>query len=78
VLAKLQALLQRGGAVTIDQAACELDTSPEVVRGLLDHLARTGVLRQMTASCNSACTGCTLARDCGRSTQGLVWQMQGR
>ena len=75
MLAKLQAILQRGGAVTIDQAARELGTSPEMVRALLDHLARTGGLRQMAASCESACGGCVLARECGRSTQGQVWQV---
>ena len=75
MLAKLQAILQRGGTVTLDQAARELDTSPEVVRALLDHLTRLGGLRQMTTSCDSACAGCTLARDCERTAQGQVWQV---
>lgn len=75
MLVKLQAMLQRGGTVTLDQAARELDTSPEVVRAMMEHLVRTGLLRQMTASCESACTGCLLARECGRTTQGTVWQV---
>lgn len=78
MLARLQAILQRDGAVTLDQVARELDAPPEVARAMMDHLARTGRLRQITASCDSACAGCLLARECGRTAQGTVWQVQGR
>jgi DNA-binding Lrp family transcriptional regulator len=70
---KLLALLRRGGTVTIDQMARELDTSPEVVSGMIDHLTRQGWLRSMSASCDSACDACLFARDCVRVEQARTW-----
>ncbi len=70
---KLMTLLKRGGAVTIDQMARELRTSPEVVNGMLDHMTRQGWLRVMSASCDSACSACLFARDCARVEKGRVW-----
>jgi predicted ArsR family transcriptional regulator len=70
---KLMARLKRGGTVTIDQLARELDTSPEVVSGMIDHLTRQGGLRAMSASCDSTCGACTFARDCGRVEQARTW-----
>jgi predicted ArsR family transcriptional regulator len=70
---KLLALLRRGGTVTIDQMARELDTSPEVVSGMIDHLTRQGWLRSMSASCDSACGACVFARDCGRAEKVRTW-----
>ena len=40
---KLLALLKRGGTITIDQMARELDTTPEVVSGMIDHMTRHGL-----------------------------------
>ncbi len=37
---KLMTRLKRGGTVTVDQMARELDTSPEVVGQMIDHLTR--------------------------------------
>ena len=70
---KLMTMLKRGGTVTIDQMACELDTSPEVVSGMIDHMARQGWLRSMSASCDSACGACVFARDCVRVEQARTW-----
>ncbi len=71
---KLMAVLKRGGTITIDQMARELDTSPEVVSGMIDHMTRQGWLRSMSASCDSACSACTFARDCLRVEQARTWQ----
>ena len=71
---RLMTLLKRGGTVTIDQMARELDTSPEVVSGMIEHMTRQGWLRSMSASCESACSVCTFARDCVRVEQRRVWQ----
>ncbi len=70
---QLLALLKRGGTITIDQLACELDTSPEVVSGMIDHMARQGWLRSMSASCDSACGACLFVRDCGRAEKARAW-----
>ena len=71
---KLMALLRRGGAVTIDQMAHELETTPEVVNGMIDHLVRAGSLRQMSASCETTCSEGMFARDCTRVGQSKVWR----
>ena len=80
MLKKLQSILKRGGAVTVDNVARELDTPPELVHGMLEHLARTGWLRQMSASCDTTCSDCLFARDCGRKSgpeyQGSLWQLR--
>ena len=70
---KLMALLKRGGAVTIDQAARELDTTPEVVSGMIDHMTQRGWLRPMSASCETGCGECLFARDCTRADNQRVW-----
>jgi DNA-binding Lrp family transcriptional regulator len=67
-------LLKRGGTITIDEMARELNTSPEVVSGMIDHMTRQGWLRSMSASCDSACNACTFARDCVRVEQARTWQ----
>jgi hypothetical protein len=74
---QLMALLKRGGTVTIDQMARELDTSPEVVSGMLDHLTRQGWLHSMSASCASACSACLFARDCTRAYNQRIWLTTG-
>ena len=61
---RLLSLLERGGTLTVDQLARELDTSPEVVSGMIDHMARQGWLHALSTSCNAACGGCSLARVC--------------
>ena len=77
MLDKLLVLFKRGGSVTIDQAARELDTSPEVVSGMIDHLTRQGWLRSMSASCDSACSACLFARDCTRADNNRIWLSTG-
>jgi DNA-binding Lrp family transcriptional regulator len=70
---KLLAMLRRGGTMTIDQLARELDTSPEVVRGMIDHMTRQGWLSAMSASCDSACDACLFARDCVKVEKAQTW-----
>ncbi len=77
MLDKLMVLLKRKGTVTIDQAARELDTSPEVVSGMIDHLTRQGWLRSMSASCDSVCNACLFARDCTRVDNNRIWLTTG-
>jgi hypothetical protein len=74
---KLMALLKRGGAVTIDQAARELDTTPEVVSGMIAHMTHQGWLRPMSASCDTRCGECVFARDCTRAGNQRIWSITG-
>ncbi len=77
MLDQLMAMLQRGGTVTLEQVARELDTTPEVAAGMLEHLARAGWLRNLASECHQACGGCALARECGPNPRGRVWQLRG-
>jgi hypothetical protein len=74
---QLLTLLKRGGTVTIDQAARELDTTPEVVSEMIDHMARAGWLRALSVSCNTHCSECLFARDCVRTDNRRVWSTAG-
>ncbi len=73
MLDKLLLLVKHGGTLTLDQMARELDTTPEVVSGMIDHMTRQGWLRTMSASCDSACSACLFARDCLRADRQRVW-----
>lgn len=73
---KLMSLVKRGGTLTVAQVARELDTTPEVARGAIDHLTRTGWLRPLKASCDTGCNQCVFAGQCQPRGQGRVWQMQ--
>jgi Mn-dependent DtxR family transcriptional regulator len=70
---RLLNLLQRGGTITIDQLARELETSPEVVSGMIDHMARQGWLKSLVENCHVACAGCAVARECGRGEKARTW-----
>lgn len=72
---KLMSMLKRGGTVTVDEMARTLDTTPEVVAGMIDHMARTGQLRPMKVSCDLACNQCLLVRDCQKPNHSRVWQV---
>jgi hypothetical protein len=71
---KLMSILKRGGTVTVDQMARELETSPEVVSGMIDHMTRQGWLSSISASCDSTCGACLFTRDCVRVEKARTWQ----
>jgi len=77
MFAKLLALLKQGGTLTIEQAARELDTTPEVVSGMIDHMTRAGWLRSMSASCDARCGECLSARDCTQAGSQRIWLTTG-
>jgi DNA-binding MarR family transcriptional regulator len=71
---KLLAVLKRGGTVTVAEVARELDTTPEVVSGMIDHLTRAGQLQPMSVSCDFACNQCLLVRDCRKPQPNRLWR----
>jgi hypothetical protein len=73
MLEKLMSMLNRGGTVTVAEMARNLDTTPEVVAGMIDHMTRTGQLQPMNVSCDLACHQCRLARDCHKPQRSRVW-----
>jgi hypothetical protein len=73
MLDKLILLLQRGGSISIDHIARELDTTPEMITQLIEYLARNDRLKQISGDCNVPCTGCYLAQSCTRSSSERIW-----
>jgi predicted transcriptional regulator len=73
---KLLSILKRGGAVTVEQLARELGTSPAVVSQMIDHLTQAGWLRQVGVSCEGVCSQCIFAHDCQRFGEGRTWEIQ--
>jgi len=71
---KLMSVLQRGGTVTVAEMARDLDTTPEVVAGMIDHMTRLGQLHPMAVSCDSACNQCLVVRDCQKPQRSRVWR----
>ncbi len=73
MIEQLLAILKRGGAITLDQIARELNTTPEMIGQLIEHLERISLLKQIGGICNPSCTGCYLAPACHRSEVQRIW-----
>ncbi|MBN1953941.1 MAG: Lrp/AsnC family transcriptional regulator [Anaerolineae bacterium] len=75
MLERLLGLLRDGGSYHIAGLAQALDTTPALVRMMLEDLARRGYLRSVGAKCNGQCNGCALAGLCAVGTDGQVWAL---
>jgi DNA-binding Lrp family transcriptional regulator len=73
MLDKLMLILQRGGSISIDRIARELDTTPEMIAQVIEYLERNGRLKQIGGDCNVPCAGCYLAQSCDRSSSERIW-----
>jgi hypothetical protein len=58
--------IRAGGPLDAAKLAAALDTSPQMVEAMLEHLRRAGFLRAYeSGSCSDACRGCSLQGFCG-------------
>jgi len=73
VLKELLELLKAGGTHRVADLARELETTPELVRAMLDTLARMGYLKPMGETCSDKCATCPLAGLCAAGENGWVW-----
>jgi len=64
MLQKLLDEIQKGGTLEPNQLAASLNTTPEMVLSMLDHLARLGLLRERLACTTTQCKGCPLQNSC--------------
>jgi hypothetical protein len=82
MLSRLLGLLRAGGTRRLQDLARELDTTPELVRVMLEDLARMGYVGRLTASCNEKCTACPRSGVCavggssGGASSGQTWVFQ--
>ncbi len=75
----LQQLLQEiraGSVLETNTLAARLNTTPQMVAALLDHLQRAGYLRPY-AACGDGCQGCVLKTDCAGpdKTEPRLWTL---
>lgn len=74
MLQELLTILRSGGSLEIGALAEKLNTSPQMVTAMLDHLQRMGLL---TAA--QDCSGCQLASSCSHGCSGStapMWQLR--
>ncbi|MGD2146059.1 MAG: FeoC-like transcriptional regulator [Anaerolineae bacterium] len=64
MLDRLLELLREGGTRPIRSIAEELDTTPELVRAMLEDLERMGHLRRLRAECEARCSTCSVSAGC--------------
>ncbi len=64
MLQKLLEEIQKGGTLEPNQLADRLQTTPEMIISMLDHLARLGYLRENLACAPTQCQGCPLQSSC--------------
>lgn len=65
MLERLMTEIRAGGPLEAAQLAKRLDTTPQMVEAMLEHLRRMGVLNAYEQnSCAEACQGCSLKGFC--------------
>lgn len=72
-LEALLVILSRGRVTTLDDLAREVDTSPELIEHMLDHLARAGYIRALGGSCAGQCAGCGHGCGCPEAHSRRIW-----
>ncbi len=63
MLEKLLTEIRSGGTFETGVLAAKLDTTPELVEAMLEHLQRAGYIRPYR-TCGDACGGCSLREEC--------------
>jgi len=75
MLQKLLDEIREGGTLEPTQLALRLDTTPEMIKTMLDHLAHLGILRENLDCPTEQCSGCELQSSCHQpvSFQTKIW-----
>lgn len=78
MLEKLLKEIERGGTQDVTTLAYRLNTSPEMIRMMLEQLARMGRLSSSSYCANDGCGGCSLADFCGPKADKInLWEYRG-
>lgn len=79
MLEKLLNEIQRGGTQDVTTLAYRLETSPEMIRMMLEQLARMGRLTNSSYCAGDGCGGCSLSDSCGTSGDKInIWEYRGK
>lgn len=76
MLEQLMAEIRAGGTLEVGTLAARLDTSPQMVVAMLEHLRLSGFI-QAYSNCGDSCMGCSLKSSCGpgeRAGTIRLWQ----
>lgn len=65
--------IRLGGSLEINVLAARLNTSPQLVAAMLEHLQRLGFIRDYV-NCADGCGGCSLKSACGTRVPVRLWQ----
>jgi len=79
MLEQLMTEIRAGGTLEAAKLAARLNTSPQMVEAMLEHLKRTGFLRTYE-SCGDTCEGCSLRQGCSpqkREGRIQLWESVG-
>lgn len=76
MLEQLLTEIRRGGLLEVGALAARLNTSPQLVEAMLEHLERSGLLSAYLG-CADGCRGCSLEGSCPASRSGGVRLWQG-
>lgn len=55
--------IKKGGTLEVNQLARKLNTTPQLVEVMIEHLQKSGVVKQYE-SCLDGCSGCQLSSAC--------------
>ena len=79
MLERLLQLIREGGSFDVTRLARELETTPEMVRAMMDHLRRTGLLKTYDPG-QSSCEYCALGSVCDQEKKkqeaGHLWMYE--
>jgi hypothetical protein len=67
MLEQLLAEIRSGNTLEVNALASRLNCSPEMVRAMLEHLARIGLLQPFSTCSDGRCGGCSLSDACSGS-----------
>ncbi|MFO7583860.1 MAG: FeoC-like transcriptional regulator [Anaerolineales bacterium] len=76
MLERLMNEIRAGGPLDAARLALTLDTTPQMVEAMLEHLRRMGLLSTYeNASCSEACQACSLKGFCDPNTNRSAVQL---
>lgn len=68
MLEQLLGEINYGGVFSVDVLAKKFNTTPAMVRVMLEHLQKMNLIEEVSF-CDSSCTGCALNSTCSRREQ---------
>ncbi len=77
MLEELLKEIRAGGSLETGVLAARLNTTPQLVEAMLDHMQRLGLIKGYI-SCADGCQGCSLQGDCATKKSVRLWQSVNR